>query len=39
MSDEEVRFEDVAQGLAAEIVDWPPYYQFVANYFQWQRPE
>jgi para-nitrobenzyl esterase len=39
MSDEEVRFDDVAQELAAEIEGWPPFYQFVANYFQWQQPE
>jgi para-nitrobenzyl esterase len=39
MSDEEVRFEDVAQELAAEIADWPAFYKYVANYFQWQRPE
>jgi para-nitrobenzyl esterase len=39
MSDEEVRFEDVTEELAAEIADWPASYQFVANYFQWQQPE
>lgn len=39
MSDEEVRFEDVAQSLAAEIEGWPPFYQYVAKSFQWQQPE
>jgi carboxylesterase type B len=39
MSNEEVRFDDVALDLAAKIAGWPGFYQFVANFFQWQQPE